>query len=69
MDIRMPVMNGYEATEIIKAHAPDLPVVSLTAYALPDDREKSLQVGCDDHICKPIKPNELIDKIIRYMNK
>jgi len=69
MDIRMPVMNGYEATEIIKGHDPDLPVISLTAYALPDDREKSLQVGCDDHISKPIKPIELIEKISRYMKK
>jgi len=62
-------MNGYEATEIIKGHDPDLPVISLTAYALPDDREKSLQVGCDDHISKPIKPIELIEKISRYMKK
>jgi PAS domain S-box-containing protein len=69
MDIRMPEMNGYEATELIKAHAPELPVVSLTAYAMPDDRDKSLLAGCDDHISKPIKPNELIEKISRYLNK
>lgn len=67
MDIRMPEMNGYEATEVIKARNPHLPVVSLTAYAMADDREKSISAGCDDYISKPIKPNELIEKISVYM--
>jgi PAS domain S-box-containing protein len=67
MDIRMPEMNGYEATEVIKAKQPELPVVSLTAYAMADDREKSIMAGCNDYISKPIKPNELIEKISVYL--
>ena len=67
MDIRMPEMNGYEATRKIKAEMPDLPVVSLTAYAMTEDRAKSLAEGCDDHISKPIRPNELIEKISKYL--
>jgi CheY-like chemotaxis protein len=47
---------------------PDLHIVSLTAYAMPDDREKSLSEGCSDHLSKPIRPNELIDKISRFLN-
>ena len=67
MDIRMPEMNGYEATRKIRAKMPDLPVVSLTAYAMTEDRAKSLAEGCDDHISKPIRPNELIEKISKYL--
>jgi len=67
MDIRMPEMNGYEATKIIKEMRHDLPVISLTAYAMADDMEKSLEAGCDDYIAKPIKPQDLIDKISLYI--
>ncbi|MEZ5197334.1 MAG: PAS domain S-box protein [Bacteroidales bacterium] len=63
MDIRMPELNGYEATMLIKKIRRDLPVISQTAYAMANDREKSLQAGCDDYISKPIKPNELLRKI------
>jgi PAS domain S-box-containing protein len=63
MDIRMPVMNGYEATRLIKENRRELPVISLTAYAMSDDRAKSMQAGCDDYISKPVKPMELLRKI------
>jgi len=68
MDIRMPIMNGYEATKRIKKFRPDIPIVSLTAYAMADDMEKSLEAGCDDYISKPIKPQGLIDKISLYLH-
>ncbi len=68
MDMRMPVMNGYEATEIIKAEKPDLPVISLTAYAMAEDRQKSLEAGCDDYISKPILPRKFIETINKYMD-
>ncbi|MCD4732583.1 MAG: response regulator, partial [Bacteroidales bacterium] len=67
MDIRMPEMNGYEATKKIKVFKPDLPIMSLTAYALAEDQEQSVTSGCDDHISKPIKPLELMDKMSRYL--
>jgi two-component system, cell cycle response regulator DivK len=69
MDIRMPEMNGYEATEIIKAHAPEIPVISVTAYAMPEDLKKSLQAGCDDHISKPVKPDDLIKRVGKFLFK
>ncbi len=68
MDMRMPVMNGYEATRIIKAERPDLPVISLTAYAMAEDRQKSIQAGCDDYISKPILPRKFIETINKYMD-
>ena len=67
MDIRMPEMNGYEATKKIKVVRPDLPIISLTAYALAEDREQSQISGCDDHIAKPIKPHELMNKMSSYL--
>jgi CheY-like chemotaxis protein len=67
MDIRMPVMNGYEATRLIKAKDNKTPVISLTAYAMSDDREKSFKAGCDEYISKPFNPAELIDLINRYI--
>ena len=67
MDIRMPEMNGYEATRKIKVTKPDLPVISLTAYTMAEDKEKSVASGCNDHISKPISPPELLDKMSRYL--
>ncbi len=67
MDVRMPEMNGYEATKKIKSIKPYLPIISLTAYALVEDKEQSETSGCDGHISKPIKPHELIDKMSSYL--
>ena len=64
MDIKMPVMNGFDATRQIKQLRPDLPVIAQTAYASEEDRQKSLGAGCDDYISKPIN-KELLMSIIR----
>lgn len=66
MDIKMPVMNGLEATREIKSFHARLPVIALTAYALPGDREKVLESGCDDYISKPISLNEFLAKVKRF---
>jgi PAS domain S-box-containing protein len=63
MDIQMPVMNGYDATMLIKELKPDIPIIAQTAYAMVEDRQKALDSGCDDYIAKPIKSTELIRKI------
>lgn len=64
MDIKMPVMDGLEATRRIKAIRPDLPVVAVTAYAASEDRQACFEAGCNDYIAKPFTPEEL-DKMIR----
>ena len=67
MDIRMPVMNGYEATRLIKAEKKELPIISLTAYAMSDDRDKSFKAGCDEYVSKPFNPTDLLEKMSRYL--
>jgi hypothetical protein len=67
MDIKMPVMNGYEATRHIKYQRPNLPVIAQTAYALNGDKEMTLSAGCDDYISKPIKRQELLLLIDKYL--
>lgn len=66
MDIKMPIMDGYEATRQIKLFRPELPVVALTAYALADDRAKSLGAGCDEYISKPVKKDKLVEIIKKF---
>ncbi|MFP4472169.1 MAG: PAS domain S-box protein [Bacteroidales bacterium] len=67
MDIRMPVMDGYDATEIIKSFKPGIPVVIQTAFALAGDRENSLESGSDDYLSKPIKATELYQILKKYL--
>ncbi|WP_347838763.1 ATP-binding protein [uncultured Draconibacterium sp.] len=65
MDVKLPDVNGYEATKIIKKEFPDLPVVIQTAYAMADDRKAAFESGCDDLIAKPLT----IDAIHRQLHK
>jgi len=67
MDIRMPGMDGYEATEIIKNENKDLPVIAQTAYALKGEKELSIGSGCDDYISKPIDITELMAILSKHM--
>jgi len=63
MDIRMPKLNGYDATRKIKAINENIPVVAITAYAMSEDEAKSLKAGCDKYISKPIRPVKLLSVI------
>ncbi len=63
MDIKMPVMNGYTATQEIKKIRPDLPVIAQTAYAATEDRQKSISSGCDAYLSKPVDSRVLMDMI------
>ena len=67
MDIKMPDINGLDATRQIKAFRPQLPVIAQTAYAMQDDEYKALQAGCNDYISKPIDANKLINLIKKYI--
>ena len=68
MDLQMPEMNGYEATQILKKRYPNLPVIAQTAFAMSDDREKALDAGCDDYLAKPIKSKDLLNITEKYLN-
>ncbi len=71
MDIMMPIMDGYEATKIIKndEKTKDIPIIALTAKAMKEDKEKAFKVGCDDYITKPLQMNILIGIIKGWLNK
>jgi len=68
MDLKMPVMNGLDATIIIKEKYPDIPVIALTAFAMDDDRTKALNAGCDDYIPKPIDVKYLTQLLKKYLD-
>lgn len=63
MDIKMPVVNGYDATIEIKRYRTNLPIIAQTAFSSKEEIKKCIDVGCDDFITKPIDINELINKI------
>ena len=63
MDIKMPILDGYEATKQIKEFKPDLPIIACTAYSIREDKIRAIEAGCDAHISKPIDKNELLDLI------
>jgi len=66
MDIRMPEMDGYEATRQIREFNKEVIIIAQTAYGLFGDREKVIEVGCNDYISKPIKKDELLALIKKY---
>ncbi|MCB2197469.1 MAG: PAS domain S-box protein [Bacteroidetes bacterium] len=63
MDIKMPVMNGFEATQKIKEHKKQVKIIGQTAYAHDNDRQKCLNAGFDNYIAKPIKIETLLSTI------
>jgi CheY-like chemotaxis protein len=66
MDIRMPEMNGYEATREIRQFNADVIIVAQTAYALSGEREKALTQGCNDYFAKPIDQIMLTAVLYKY---
>ena len=71
MDMSLPVLDGWEATQQLKA-APDtqsIPVIALTAHAMAGDREQALAAGCDDYDTKPIELKRLLGKMKAILEK
>ncbi|WP_163337754.1 PAS domain S-box protein [Desulfopila sp. IMCC35008] len=70
MDIQMPVMDGISATKHIREHVPansKVPIVAMTAHAMAGDRERSLEAGMNDHLAKPINPEELYFCLVHWI--
>jgi two-component system sensor histidine kinase/response regulator len=69
MDVQMPVMDGYKATLEIRKHERfrDLPIVAITSHAMAGDKEKSLEAGMNDHITKPIDPDQLFSTLLVWI--
>ena len=65
MDVMMPIMNGYEATTEIRKYSiyKDLPIISLTAKAMPEDKAKSLEAGANDYLTKPVNIEKLLNLV------
>ena len=66
MDVQMPVMDGYLATERIREQAPALPVIGLTAHTMAEERARCLAAGMVDHVSKPVDLRVLVDAILKH---
>jgi len=69
MDIKMPVMDGFEATRQIRQFNKDVIIIAQTAYAFSDDKKLALEAGCNDYITKPINTTSLFELIKKHCNK
>lgn len=69
MDLQLPLLNGLEATQLIKAHDPNPPVIiAITAQALESDEVKALKAGCDDYLRKPYQAAQVFDKMAQHLD-
>jgi len=68
MDIQLPEMGGYDAVRKIRETNNHLIIIAQPAYGLTGDRERALEVGCNDYISKPINAEELVQLIQKYFN-
>jgi two-component system cell cycle response regulator DivK len=71
MDISIPVVDGWEATQVLKSDpaTKDIPIIALTAHALASDREKAMEVGCDGYLAKPCEPRAVVAEVQRFLGK
>jgi CheY-like chemotaxis protein/nitrogen-specific signal transduction histidine kinase len=69
MDLKMPLMDGYEATRKIREFNNDVIIIAETAHALSGDKEKAIAAGCNDYISKPFDSEYFADLIIKYFQK
>lgn len=67
MDLKMAVMDGFEASGLIRELRPDLPIIAQSALALIGDREKALNAGCSDYIAKPLRKEQLLILLKKYL--
>jgi two-component system cell cycle response regulator DivK len=71
MDLAMPEMDGWTATRLIKndARTKSIPLITLTAHALPGDRQRAMDSGCDEYITKPMDLLELVESVDHWLSR
>lgn len=69
-DLQMPVMNGYEVAQALRSNNEwrVVPLVAVTAFSMPGDREKALEVGFDEHMPKPITPETFVQQVEAFLS-
>lgn len=67
MDVKMPIMDGLEATRSIRQLSQDIPIIALTAFAFDQDRVRVLDAGCNDFLTKPLSPPLLKQTLEKYL--
>ena len=68
-DLSMPVLDGYRTTQLIRERPSmaNVPIVAVTAYALNDENEAAMQIGCNEYLTKPFKPRQLLEVVDRLL--
>jgi PAS domain S-box-containing protein len=69
MDLQMPIMDGYEATKIIRQKDKDIPIIALTANAMREDMARTKEAGMNEHLNKPIEVEKLYQTLLKYLSK
>ncbi|MBW3553917.1 MAG: response regulator [Gemmatimonadetes bacterium] len=69
MDISIPKMDGWEATERLKGDQATsaIPIIALTAHALEEDRAKAMRAGCDGYLAKPVEPRRVVQEVEKFI--
>ena len=68
MDVKMPIMDGYQATLEIREISSTIPIVAITAYALVEEETRAMNAGCNQYVSKPVSKHTLRDIILSYLN-
>jgi CheY-like chemotaxis protein len=68
-DLSMPVLDGYRTIQLIRARPgiSKVPIIAVTAYALNDENEAAMQIGCNEYLTKPFKPRQLLEVVDRLL--
>lgn len=68
-DLSMPILDGYQTTQLIRARPgmAEIPIVAVTAYALNDENEAAMKIGCTEYLTKPFKPRQLLEVVARLL--
>ena len=69
LDIQLPAMDGYAVARALRRNSAlgKVPIIAVTSYAMPGDREKAMDAGCDGYIEKPIDPDRFVDEILQFL--